>query len=63
MAFKNFGDKFFPWASFAPDGRLNVGYGDREGSASSGNPNGLSYSEGQTEASSLTALRADSFLA
>ena len=63
MAFKDFGDKFFPWASFSPGGRLNVGYGDREGSASSGNPNGLSYNEGQTEASSLTALRADSFIA
>jgi hypothetical protein len=63
MAFKDFGDKFFPWAAFAPNGRLNVGYSDREGSASSGNPNGLSYNEGQTEASSLTALRADSFIA
>jgi hypothetical protein len=63
MAFDNFGDKFFPWASFSPGGRLNVGYSDREGSASSGNPNGLSYSEGQTEAGSLTALRADSFIA
>jgi hypothetical protein len=63
MAFDDFGDKFFPWASFSPSGRLNVGYGDREGSASSGNPNGLSYNEGQTEASSLTALRADSFIA
>jgi hypothetical protein len=63
MAFKDFGDKFFPWASFSPGGRLNVGYSDREGSASSGNPNGLSYSEGQTEASSLTQLRADSFIA
>jgi hypothetical protein len=63
MAFKDFGDKFFPWAAFSPNGRLNVGYSDREGSASSGNPNGLSYSEGQTEASSLTALRADSYIA
>jgi hypothetical protein len=63
MAFDDFGDKFFPWASFSPSGRLNVGYSDREGSASSGNPNGLSYSEGQTEASSLTSLRADSFIA
>jgi hypothetical protein len=63
MAFDNFGDKFFPWAAFSPSGRLNVGYSDRELSASSGNPNGLSYSEGQTEASSLTSLRADSFIA
>ena len=63
MAFDDFGDKFFPWASFSPNGRLNVGYSDREGSASSGNPNGLSYSESQTEASSLTALRSDSFIA
>lgn len=63
MAFKDFGDKFFPWASFAPNGRLNVGFSDREGSASSSNPNGLSYNEGQAEAGSLTALRADSFIA
>ncbi len=63
MAFDNFGDKFFPWAAFSPGGRLNVGYSDREGSASSGNPNGLSYNEGQTEASSLTALRSDSYIA
>jgi hypothetical protein len=63
MAFVDFGDKFFPWASFSPNGRLNVGYSDREGSASSGNPNGLSYNEGQAEASSLTALRSDSYIA
>ncbi len=63
MAFKDFGDKFFPWAAFSPNGRLNVGYSDREGSATSGNPNGLSYNEGQAEASSLTALRADSYIA
>jgi hypothetical protein len=63
MAFRDFGDKFFPWAAFSPNGRLNVGYSDREGSASSGNPNGLSYNEGQAEASSLTALRADSYIA
>ena len=63
MAFKDFGDKFFPWAGFAPNGRLNVGFSDREGSASTGNPNGLSYNEGQSEASSLTNLRADSFVA
>lgn len=63
MAFKDFGDKFFPWAAFSPGGRLNVGYSDREGSASSGNPNGLSFNEGQAEASSLTALRSDSYVA
>jgi len=63
MAFHDFGDKFFPWASFSPGGRLNVGYSDREGSASSGNPNGLSYNEGQTEASSLSALRSASYIA
>jgi hypothetical protein len=63
MAFKDFGDKFFPWAAFSPGGRLNVGYSDREGSASSGNPNGLSYNEGQTEAGSLSSLRADAYIA
>jgi len=63
MAFKDFGDKFFPWAAFAPSGRLNVGYSDREGSASTSNPNGLSYNEGQSEASSLTNLRSDAFIA
>ena len=63
MAFDNFGDKFFPWASFSPGGRLNVGYSDRELNASSGNPNGLSFSEGQAEASSLSALRSDSYIA
>jgi hypothetical protein len=63
MAFDDFGDKFFPWVSFSPSGRLNVGYSDREGSASSGNPNGLSYNEGQAEASSLSALRSDSYIA
>src|SRR5579859_378930 len=63
MAFVDFGDKFFPWASFSPSGQLNVGYSDREGSASSGNPNGSSYNEGQAEASSLTSLRSDSYIA
>src|SRR5215472_11161270 len=63
MAFKDFGDKFFPWAGFAPNGRLNVGFSDREGSAWTGNPNGLLYNEGQSEASSLTNLRAGSFVA
>jgi hypothetical protein len=63
MAFVDFGDKFFPWASFSPSGQLNVGYSDREGSASSGNPNGSSYNEGQAEAGSLTSLRSDSYIA
>ena len=63
MAFDNFGDKFFPWASFSPNGRLNVGYSDRENSASSGNPNGLSYNEGQAEAGSLSSLRSDAYIA
>jgi hypothetical protein len=63
MAFRNFGDKFFPWASFSPNGRLNVGYSDREADASATNPNGLSYNEGQAEASSLTALRSNSYIA
>jgi hypothetical protein len=63
MAFVDFGDKFFPWAAFTPGGRLNVGYSDREGSASAGNPNGSSYNEGQAEASSLTSLRSDAYIA
>ena len=63
MAFRNFGDKFFPWASFSPNGRLNVGYSDREADASATNPNGLSYNEGQAEASSLTSLRSNSYIA
>ena len=63
MAFNDFGDKFFPWAAFAPDGRLNVGYSDREASASAGNPNGTSYNEGQAEAGSLSSLRSDSYIA
>ena len=63
MAFRDFGDKFFPWAAFTPGGRLNVGYSDREGSASTGNPNGSSYNEGQAEAGSLTLLRDDAYIA
>jgi hypothetical protein len=63
MAFRNFGDKFFPWASFSPNGRLNLGYSDREADASATNPNGLSYNEGQAEASSLTSLRSNSYIA
>lgn len=61
MAFNNFGDKFFPWASFSPNGRLNVGYSDREFDASATNPNGLSYNEGQAEATSLKSLRTGTF--
>jgi hypothetical protein len=63
MAFDDFGDKFFPWAAFAPNGRLNVGYSDREGSASNANPNGSSYNEGQAEAGSLSSLRSDAYIA
>lgn len=62
MAFDNFGDKFFPAASFAPDGRLTVSYSSREDDAGSTNPNGKRYDEHQTEAGSLTSLRADSFV-
>jgi hypothetical protein len=63
MAFDDFGDKFFPWAAFAPDGRLNVGFSDREGSASTSNPNGSTFNEGQSEAGSLTSLRSDAYVA
>ncbi len=62
MAFDNFGDKFFPAASFSPSGRLTVSYSDREDDASSGNPNGKQFDEHQTEASSLTNLRANSYV-
>jgi hypothetical protein len=58
----NFGDKFFPAASFSPSGRLNVSYSSREDDASSGNPNGKKYNEHQTEAGSLTNLRAASYV-
>ena len=61
MAFDNFGDKFFPAASFSPSGRLTVSYSSREDDATSGNPNGKKFDEHQTEASSLTSLRADSY--
>jgi hypothetical protein len=63
MGFDDFGDKFFPWAAFAPNGRLNVGFSDREGSASTSNPNGSTFNEGQSEAGSLTSLRSDSYVA
>ena len=62
MAFNDFGDKFFPAASFSPNGRLTVSYSSREDNASSGNPNGKSFNEHQTEASSLTNLRANSYV-
>jgi hypothetical protein len=62
MAFNNFGDKFFPAASFSPSGRLTVSYSSREDDASSGNPNGKRYDEHQTEASSLTNLRNNSYV-
>jgi hypothetical protein len=62
MAFDDFGDKFFPAASFSPNGRLTVSYSSREQDASAGNPNGKSFNEHQTEASSLTSLRANSFV-
>lgn len=62
MNFNNFGDKFFPAASFSPNGRLTVSYSSREDDASSGNPNGKRFNEHQTEAGSLTALRAASYV-
>jgi hypothetical protein len=62
MNFANFGDKFFPAASFARNGRLTVSYSSRESSSSTNNPNGKSFTEHQTEASSLTNLRAASYV-
>src|SRR5207253_5412582 len=62
MNFYDFGDKFFPAASFSPNGRLTVSYSSREDDASSGNPNGKRFNEHQTEASSLTNLRAASYV-
>ena len=38
MAFNDFGDKFFPAASFSPNGRLTVSYSSREDDASFGEP-------------------------
>lgn len=56
--FANFGDKFFPWASFSQtDGRLNIGYLSRENDASTGNPQGLRFNQHETEAGSLCRLR------
>ena len=62
LNFNDFGDKFFPAASFSPSGRLTVSYSSREQDATSGNPNGLQFNEHQTEASSLTNLRADAYV-
>ncbi len=62
MAFNDFGDKFFPAASFSPNGRLTVSYSSREDDSSSGNPNGKSFDEHQTEAASLTNLRNNSYV-
>ncbi|MDQ2741474.1 MAG: selenium-binding family protein, partial [Chloroflexota bacterium] len=63
ISFANFGDKFFPWIAFAPDGRMNVGYSDREDDASSGNPSGTSYDEYGTEAGSLASFVSDAYVA
>jgi hypothetical protein len=60
--FSDQGDKFFPSAAFAPDGRLNIGYSNRNVSASAGNPNGSSYNEWLTEAGSLASLEANSYI-
>jgi hypothetical protein len=60
--FHDSGDKFFPAAAFAANGRLNIGYSNRNVSATSGNPNGNSYNEWMTEASSLSSLEAASFI-
>jgi len=54
ISFFNHGDKFFPWASFAPNGRLSVSYSDREDSATVNNPHGSSYNEHYTEACGLS---------
>src|SRR5205823_5203395 len=40
--FADQGDKFFPAAAFAADGRLNIGYSNRNVSATASNPNGTS---------------------
>ncbi len=65
MSFYNFGDKFFPAASFSPNGRLTVSYSSREDdpNAQNGtNPQGLQFDEHQTEATSLTSLRSNSYV-
>jgi len=57
-SFANFGDKFFPWASFSvTDGRFNIAYHSRENDASTGNPQGLRFNQRETEAGSLCRLR------
>jgi hypothetical protein len=57
-SFANFGDKFFPWASFSvTDGRLNIGYLSRENDASTANPQGFRFNQHETEAGSLCRLR------
>ena len=56
-SFFNLGDKFFPWASFSPGGRLNIGYLSREQDASGGNPQGRRWNMHDTEAGSLCRLR------
>jgi hypothetical protein len=60
--FADSGDKFFPAAAFAANGRLNIGYSNRNVSATSSNRNGTSYNEWVTEAGSLASLVADSFI-
>lgn len=62
MAPNDFGDKFMPWASFSPSGRLNVGYNSRSGNASAANPNGLKYDEEMAEATRLASLRNNTFI-
>jgi hypothetical protein len=60
--FHDAGDKFFPAAAFAADGRLNIGYSNRNVSATSSNQNGTSYNEWMTEAGSLASLVAASYI-
>jgi hypothetical protein len=58
----DFGDKFFPAASFAPNGRLTVSFSSRENDAGPQNPNGKAFNEHQTEAGGLSSLRAGSYV-
>lgn len=62
MNFDNFGDKFFPAVSFAPDGRLNLTYSNREDSASNSNPNGSTYDQWNTEATNLATFLGNSYI-
>ena len=65
MSFFNFGDKFFPAASFSPGGRLTVSYSSREddpGAQNGTNPDGLQFDEHQTEAGSLSSLRSNAYV-